>query len=301
MIANAVVSGIGIGSIYALIALGYALILGASGVFNFAQGSAVMGGALVSYGVGSVEHLPVLVVLGVVLATGALTGFVTHAIAVRPLTHRPGVSNFTFGTFLSTLGIGLVFDSIMSLTFGPNTYPVKPYVSQEPIRIAGINVSPIYLTMFLVVIALAVAFELILSRTRWGLVMRAVFNDVEGASLTGISISRVVLAVFVLGCALAAVAGFLVAPLTFAQTGISSQYAFYGFAAMAVGGFGSLRGAVIGGLLVGLASVVPTVWISPNYSDLLIYALLLAVLLTRPQGLFGEGGRSFGAAGIREV
>src|ERR1700722_1159377 len=110
LIADAIVAGLGVGSIYAIIAVGYRLILGASGVFNFAQGAAVMAGALVAFGVGTVQGWPVLVILGLVVATGAITGLLTHTIAVLPLTHRTGVKDLTFGTFLSTLGVGLAFN-----------------------------------------------------------------------------------------------------------------------------------------------------------------------------------------------
>lgn len=302
LVANAIVAGLGVGSLYGIIAMGYTLILGASGVFNFAQGSAVMGGALVSYGLGTYKHWPVLIVLAIVMATGALIGLVSHTIAVLPLTFRSGVSNLTFGTFLSTLGLGLAFNSIVSITFGDGTIePVKFYVSTNPIHLAGADIRPIYLVMICTTLAIALLFEYISRMTSTGLVMRAVFNDIEGAALAGISITSAVRRVFVIGCLLAALAGFLVAPLSFAQTEIANQYAFYGFAAMAVGGYGSFLGAIIGGLFVGLVSEVPLVWVSNEWSGALIYAALLLVLLARPQGLFGSGGSAFGAAAIREV
>jgi len=302
LVGDAIVAGLGVGSIYAVIAMGYTLILGASGVFNFAQGSAVMAGALVSYGLGTVEHVPVLVIVGAVMATGAVTGLITHAIAVLPLTHRTGITNLTFGTFLSTLGVGLVFNSIISLAFGDaNVYPVRFYVSQASINVLGLHIRPIYLVMFLSTVALVAIFEFVNRATSAGLVMRAVFNDVEGAALAGISISRVVRRVLVVGCLLAALAGFLVAPLTFAQTGIANQYAFYGFAAMAIGGYGSFAGAIVGGLLVGLVGEIPLIWVSPDLSGALIYGAMLLLLLLRPQGIFGSGGSAFGAAAVRDV
>lgn len=302
LIAEAVVAGLGVGSIYAVIAMGYTLILGASGVFNFAQGSAVMAGALVSYGLGTAKHLPVLIIVGIVMGTGAIAGLLSHTIAVLPLTNRTGVTNLTFGTFLSTLGLGLAFNSIISLGFGDaNVLPVRFYVSESPINFLGIHIRPIYLVMFLTTLGLVVVFEFISRATPAGLVMRAVFNDVEGAALAGISINRAVRWVFVVGCLLAALAGFLVAPLTFAQTGIANQYAFFGFAAMAVGGYGSFAGAVIGGLLVGLVGEVPLIWVNPELSGALIYGAMLLLLLFRPQGIFGSGGSAFGAAAIRDV
>lgn len=302
LVIEAIIAGLGVGSIYAIIAVGYTLILGSSGVFNFAQGSAVMAGALVSYGLGTAEHVPLLVIVGLVLLTGAVAGILSHTIAVLPLTHRPGVQSLTFGTFLSTLGLGLALNSIISLSFGTaNVYPVKYYVSEKPIILGPAHIRPIYLVMLVVTVAIVVLFELVNRRTGAGLVMRAVFNDVEGASLAGVSITRVVRWVFAIGCMLAAIAGFLVAPLTFAQTNIANQYAFYGFAAMAIGGYGSFPGAVVGGLLVGLVGEVPLIWVSPDLTDVMIYGFMLLLLLFRPQGMFGSGGSAFGAAALRDV
>jgi len=296
-----IMAGVGLGSIYAIIAVGYALILGASGVFNFAQGAVLTAGALIAFGIGTVENLPIVVMVAVVAAAGGITGLISHTIAVLPMTHRSGVENLTFGTFLSTLGVGLAFTAVMNQTFGVNTYTPNNYVSIQGIQLGALTIKPIYLVTLGSVILVVIVMELVLRRTRAGLVMRAVFNDVEGASLSVISVSRVIRRVFIVGGLLAALAGFLILPITAAKTTIGNQYAFYGFASMAVGGFGSLKGSVVGGLLVGVVSQVPLVWINPNYSSVLVYALLLAVLIARPQGLFGSGGSAFGAAGLREV
>jgi branched-chain amino acid transport system permease protein len=302
LVVQAIAAGLGVGSIYAIIAVGYALILGCSGVFNFAQGSAVMAGALVSFGVGTVVHVEIVAMLGLVVATGVVVGLITHTIGVLPLTNRPGITSLTFGTFLSTLGLGLSLNSIIGLTFGTaTTQPVHFYVTESPIIISAAHIRPIYVVMLGVTLFVVLVFELISRFTSAGLVMRAVFNDTEGASLAGVSINKVVRYVFVAGCILAAVAGMLVAPITGANTLIANQFAFYGFAGMAIGGFGNVGGSVIGGLLVGLVQYVPQIWISPDLAIVLIYAFLLALLLVRPQGLFGSGGSAFGAAALRDV
>src|SRR5271163_4809865 len=105
LIIQAIAAGLGVGSIYAIIGLGYTLILGASVVFNFAQGVVVMGGALVSFGLGTVLDVPLLAIIGLVILTGVVAGLIIHTIGVLPLTHRVGVQSLTFGTFLSTLGL----------------------------------------------------------------------------------------------------------------------------------------------------------------------------------------------------
>lgn len=297
----AVVSGIGLGSIYALVALGYTLILSASGVFNFAQGSAVLAGALVSFGLGTENHVPTLIVVGLVLLTGGAAGLLTHTVAVFPLTFRRSLGNLTYGTFLSTLGLGLVLNTIIALNFGAFTNPVDSYVSTTPIVVFGIHIPPIYLVMFVSTLVIVGLFEFVSRRTRAGLVMKATFGDAEGSALLGISITKVVRRSFIAGCALAALAGFFVAPLTSASATVASQFAFYGFAAMAIGGFGSVIGAVAGGLIVGLIGEVPLLWLPPTTSSILVYGGLVLILLIRPQGLFGSGGTIFGAAALREV
>jgi branched-chain amino acid transport system permease protein len=146
-----------------------------------------------------------------------------------------------------------------------------------------------------------VLFEVLLGWTGAGTVMRATFTDLEGASLAGIAVNRVIVRAFVAGCALAAIAGFLIAPLTAASVGIADQFAFYGFAAMAIGGFGSFAGAAVGGFIVGLLRQVPVIWLDPSVAAMLIYGAMVIILLIRPQGLFGSGGSAFGAAAVRDV
>jgi branched-subunit amino acid ABC-type transport system permease component len=301
IVGDAVLSGLGVGSTYALIALGYTIILASSGVFNFAQGSVVMAGALVAYGLGTVAGWPVVATIAVVVGVGCLAGLLTHALSVYPLMRRRGATNLTGGTFLTTLGLGLAINAVIALAFGPETYASKTYVSGRALDVLSVNIQPIYIVMVSVVVVIMVAFEIFLRRTGFGVVMRATFADLEGASVAGIAVNRVVVRAFALGCALAALAGFLIVPITSASAGIAGSLSFYGFAAMAIGGYGSFMGAALGGFIVGLAQQVPVVWINPSASAVLIYAALVVILLIRPQGLFGSGGTAFGAAAVRDV
>ena len=301
LVGDAVIAGLGIGSTYALIALGYTIILASSGVFNFAQGAVVMAGALVSFGLGTLEGWPVLVTIAIVIGTGCLAGLLTHALSVFPLVRRKGETKLTGGTFLTTLGLGLAMNAVIALAFGPETYPVKTYVSDRALKVASLHIRPIYIVMASVVVATMLIFELFLRRTGFGVVMRATFADLEGAALAGIPVNRVIVQAFVAGCGLAALAGFLIAPITSASAGIADSLAFYGFAAMAIGGYGSFMGAAAGGFIVGLIKQVPATWLDPSASAVLIYAAMVAILLIRPQGLFGSGGTAFGAAAVRDV
>lgn len=301
LIADAVIAGLGIGSVYALVALGYTLILASSGVFNFAQGAVVMAGALVSYGLGTLAGWPVLTVIAIIVGIGGLAGILTYALSVFPVVRRAGATNLTGGTFLTTLGLGLALNAIIALAFGPETHTVKSYVSTTAFKVLGAHIRPIYIVMFAVVVVCVASLEGLLRWTGAGTVMRATFTDLEGASLAGVAVRGVMIRAFVAGCALAAVAGFLIAPLTAASVRIADQFAFYGFAAMAIGGFGSFAGAAVGGFIVGLIQQIPVIWLDPSAAAMLIYGAMVVILLIRPQGLFGSGGSAFGAAAVRDV
>lgn len=297
---EAIIAGLGLGGIYAMIAMGYTLILAASGVFNFAQGSIVMGATLALYGLWQVLHAQFLLVL-VVLAVGGLAiGLVTYLVAVLPVTNRRGVRNLTEGTLVTTFGFGLVLNTIAGMAFGYDTTPVNSYVSRSPVSVAGLKISPIYLVMIGVTIVLAVFMEILLHRTRVGLVLRATVDDVTGASIAGIKVSTVVFIAFGAAGALAALAGALLAPISFASVSTANSLVLLGFAGMAIGGFGSFSGALVGGVLVGLVSTVVPVYLPAIYVNLIIYGAMVLMLVIRPQGLFGSAGR-FGAAALREV
>jgi branched-chain amino acid transport system permease protein len=299
-VGDAVVAGLGVGALYALIAMGYTLILAASGVFNFAQGSLVMGGALAMYGLWQVSHVPFIGVLAILAIGGAAVGAITHLVAVLPVTNRRGVRSLTEGTLVTTFGFGLVLNTIAGITFGYQVQPVNSYVTSQPIDVIGLQIPPIYLVMVGATLVAAIIMEVVLHRTRAGLVLRAVVDDAEGAGLAGIRLSRVVLVAFGLAGALAAVAGALLAPISFASIGIGTQLVLLGFAGMAIGGFGSFTGALIGGVLVGLTSTVVPIWLPAIYVNLIIYGGMTVMLILRPRGLFGSAGR-FGAAALREV
>jgi len=294
-------AGLGVGSIYSLIGIGYTLILGSSGVFNFAQGTAVVIGAFISYGLGYLLHVPILLVVGVILFAGAVTGVFVNVVAVVPVFKRQGASGMTDATFLSTLGVALTVQAVMALLFGTDVHPVSQYVRCQAFVIGGVPIRPIYVVTVVVVLFATFAFLMISRMTGAGLVMRASLDDLEGASLVGIPISKVIRRTFLIGSMFAALAGFLVSPITYASTGIADQFTFFGFAAMAIGGFGNIPGALVGGLIVGVVGQVSSAWLDPHYSNILIYVVMLVVLLLRPQGLFGSAGGGLRSQSIRDV
>jgi branched-chain amino acid transport system permease protein len=296
----AAVAGLGLGGVYGLVAMGYTLVMAASGVFNFIQGTILMGGALVFYWLWQLSGWPFLGVMAIVIAGGALLGMFSYLAAVRPVANRQGVTELTEVTLVTTFGLGLALNSIVALKFGYTTYPVQTYVSNNPWFIGGVPIRPIYVVMLGATLALVIAMEVLLRRTKTGLVLRTTVQDSEGARLAGIPVMKVVLWAFAGGGILAAVAGAMIVPVTQASSNIAGDLALYGFAGMAIGGYGSFKGAFVGGLIVGLATTIPAVWINPNFTTTIVYLLMVTILLIRPRGLFGTAG-SFGSARLRTV
>jgi branched-subunit amino acid ABC-type transport system permease component len=300
LIGIGIVTGLGLGSMYALISAGYTLILASSGVFNFAQGSIVMAGALGAYGLSYEASLPFPLTCLAVIAGGAVAGVISELLAVHAVARSGHAGNLTEGTLVTTLGLGLAMNSAVALTFGLDTRPVPSYVSDSPIKLLGVPIRPVYLVMMGAVIVFAVVMETVLHRTRTGVVLRATVEDAEGASLNGISILKVVLRSFAVAGAIAALAGALVVPVTSASPFLADQIALLGFAGMAIGGYGSFSGALVGGMVVGLLTGLLPIWVDPHLSSVIVYLVMVGFLLLRPRGLFGSAGM-FGAARLRDV
>jgi branched-subunit amino acid ABC-type transport system permease component len=294
----AVVTGIGLGSIYILVALSYTLVLATSGVFNFAQGALVMAGAVGSYVLSVHYGVPGLVALLVLAPAGAIAGFLSERIAVHPFLGRGG--NLTEEALVSTLGLGLIFVAAGTLYFGVDERAMPPYVSSQITHFGLIPVRPMFILMFVSAGLITVVLDRIIVGSGIGSVLRAVIFDPEGAALHGINVGRVVAIAFALAGVLAVIAGFLLVPFTSASVFVGDRLALFGFVAMAVGGFGSFRGAVVGGLVVGLITEIAPVFINPLLVQPLLLVFMIVVLVTRPGGLFGTAGQ-FGTAALREV
>jgi branched-subunit amino acid ABC-type transport system permease component len=298
--ALATIAGVGLGGLYGLIAMGYTLILASSAVFSFAQGSLAVGGSLAMYGLWQVAGWPVLGAAAAILLGGACVGVISYLISVRPVSLRRDVHDLTEATLVTTFGIGLALNSVMAIAFGSTAVPVPSYVSENPIVVRDVPINPLYIAMVSVTVVVAIVLEVVLSRTRAGLILRATVQDREGASLLGIHVTRVTFRAFGIAGALAAMAGLLIVPETSATVFLAPQFTLYGFAGMAIGGFGSFSGAIVGGIIIGLVSSISSVYINASFVSAIIYGLIVATLLVRPRGLFGTAGE-FGSAKLRTV
>ena len=293
-----VVSGLAFASIFVLIALSLTLVLAASGVFNFAQGTLVMIGTVLAYLFGVRLGWPVLTVVAAILALGVLGGLLTHAVAVWPAMGRS--RSFSHTAVLTTIGLGTAANAAVALLFGGESWVVPSFVSDDPLRLGSVPIRPIHVVMVVVGGGLTLLVDRIIRATALGNIFRATLEDPEGAMLMGIDTRRVITLVFGVAGALSAIAGFLVAPVIHASAFTAQELAFFGFAGMAIGGFGSFSGALLGGVLVGLIyGLVPVLW-DPHLTVPILWTVVVAVLLVRPMGLLGTAGL-FGSAKSREI
>lgn len=298
LIKLAFITGLGFGSIYIIIAMSYTLVLAASGVFNFALAAIVMGGAVGTYVLRDRVGLPLLVALGVVVLAGAIVGGFSDVVAVRPFLKRAG--HLTEEALVTTLGLGLAFAAFAELLFGPDSYRTTPYTTDTPIDLGGMPLRPVFILTIISGAVITITLDRVMAKTKIGSKLRATIADREGAALFGIDPNMVIMGAFVVAGALGALAGFLLLPLTTASVFVGSDLSLIAFVAMAIGGFGSFRGVIIGGVAVGMVGSFTPVFLDSGWTRPVLFLFMLVTLIVRPRGLFGSAGQ-FGAGDLREV
>jgi branched-chain amino acid transport system permease protein len=298
-LAQAVVNALTLGSIYALIALGYSMVYGILKLLNFAHGDVFMIGAFVGLGIlhlfGGAADPSISIWLVLVLMVGAamvvcpIVGVGIERFAYRPLRTAPRIA-----PLISALGVSFFLQYSIQLLFGAEHRTYDTFLMaggrmfESAIRWGPLDISLLRLVIFVVTILLMGALWLLVARTRVGKAMRATSFDREAAAMMGIDIDRVVMVTFVLGSSLAGAGGVLFALRAdvFPQMGFLVGLA--GFVAAVIGGIGSVPGAMLGGYLLGLIETVTQTYITTEWSNLVIFAILVVVMLVRPQGLLGK-------------
>jgi branched-chain amino acid transport system permease protein len=276
------VIGISLGCVYALVAVGFSLIYRTTGVMSFAQGAFVMIGGMV--GGWLVEEHGLSTPLAIVAGTGAgvLAGLVLAAAVVLPLWRR-GASEFV--VVLGTLVFLVICENLALNGLGSQPRAIEPFTPGLELSVAGQTIESQVLWVVLATVVISGALYVVLARTRFGTAMRACANDRHTSRLLGISPTLVALGAFGLTAGIGAFAGLLISPIQLAAYSAAQAYNVSGFLAAVVGGLGDVRGAVAGGLLVGLIEAYVGVYVSGIYVNLILLGLLLAVLLLRPRGL----------------
>lgn len=294
-----IINGLVLGSIYALVALGYTMVYGIMGLINFAHGEVVMLGALVALSVVSAlagSGLPGVVIALVGLAVAALVcmavGFTIERIAYRPLRKAPRLA-----PLITAIGVSIVLQNLAMLIWGRNYHAFPPILPASQHEILGATITSLQIAIIAIAALMMAALVLLIQRTRLGRAMRATAENPAIAQLMGVDIDRIISFTFVIGSALAAVAGLMVS----ANYSIAHYYMGFilglkAFTAAVLGGIGNMAGAMIGGILLGLIESLGAGYIGDltggflgsHYQDVFAFFVLICVLVLRPSGLVGE-------------
>lgn len=295
---QALISGLAVGSAYALVALGFSVTFTTTKTLNFSHGEFVSAGAFIGMSVlflaigkpltstsfGGVDPgaFAQIGALLVALAVMGVIGWLLFVLGVRPFARRPGMA-----WVMSTLGFGVILQSIGLAIWGPKPVVVPSPVGDDVIRLAGVGVRPQELLMLGVSVVVMLAFDHVMRKTMMGKAMRAVAQNPSVASLMGINVTLVMIGAFVISSALAGLSGFMLAPIAQASLFMGLAVGLKGFSAAMVGGLSNARGCVIGGFLLGVLESFVNLW-SAQWREVAIFALVIMVLAFRPNGLFGS-------------
>lgn len=279
------ISGIGLGSIYALIALGYTMVYGIAKMLNFAHGDVIMvGGYAVFLSISSL-NCPVWlsIIIGIVVCT--VLGVIIERVAYKPLRNASSLS-----VLITAIGVSYLLQNLALNILGSNARTFKSVVSLKTIEInSQLKISGEAVVTIIVTVVIMVALTLFINKTKTGMAMQAVSEDKGAAQLMGINVNKTISIVFAIGSGLAAVAGILlcstftqVSPYTGSMPGIKA------FIAAVFGGIGSIPGAMIGGILLGIIENLSKAYISTQVADAIVFASLIIVLILKPTGLLGK-------------
>ena len=278
------INGVSLGSIYALIALGYTMIYGIIKLINFAHGDIYMVGAYIGFFAVTFGNLPILPALLISMAVTACLGMLVEKLAYKPLRHAPRIS-----ILITAIGVSffLEYTSMSFVTPTPRTFP--NVIDNISFNLAGFVINGQQLLIFSITIILMAILTYIVQKTKLGKAMRAASFDTETAQLMGVDSDKVISMTFCIGSALAAAAGVLVGvyyntidPLMGIMPGLKA------FVAAVLGGIGILPGAVVGGIILGVIEALVSGFISSTFRDAAAFAILILVLLIKPSGLFGK-------------
>ena len=280
------INGISIGAVYAIIALGYTMVYGIAKMLNFAHGDVIMVGAYMSFCVTNYLELPALVGILVAMAVCTVLGIIIEALAYKPLR---GTSSLA--VLITAIGVSYFLQNAALLIWGSAPKMFSSVVTMRPIHLFSdklIITGEVLLTLGVSAVVM-VGLNLFVNKTKIGKAMRAVSEDRDAAQLMGIPVNRTISTTFAIGSALAAIAGVLLcSTIPTLQPTTGSMPGIRAFTAAVFGGIGSIPGAMVGGILLGIIETFSQIYISSEFSDAIVFAVLILILLVKPAGLFGK-------------
>ncbi len=279
------VNGLTLGSTYALIALGYTMVYGIIQLINFAHGEIYMFGAFAGLLLVTVFGLNIFVALIGAMVFCMFLGMLIERIAYRPIRGKSS----RLSALISAIGVSIFLSTLMALIRGTNTTRYPEIITIHTYHVGSVDLSSLQITILVVSALLMVGLQLMIQQTRMGKAMRACSQDLEAASLMGINANRVISYTFAIGSALAAAGGVMVGVYYNAVWPYMGMMAgLKAFSAAVLGGIGSIPGAMIGGLTLGVLEILGVAYLSSSYKDAIAFGILILVLILRPQGIMGK-------------
>lgn len=284
MILQQLVNGISVGSIYALMATGYALIYSLLGFSNWAHGEVAMVGAYIGYFCITTFHLPIWLSLLLAVLGAGLVSVISERLAYRRIRNNNSPTMFLM---IAAMGLSVALQNFVLVTIGSKFKTYPQLLPVKSIQLGGIYIGYLDLISLVISILAIVALYFLIERTKFGLAVKAAASDMQVASLLGINIDKYIGLVFLLAGALAGISGVLLGMkyTVYPQLG---NFAIKAFIASVLGGLGSVTGAIVGALIIGLMEVFVAGYVSAGLRDLFTFSLLIAILVIRPTGLFGK-------------
>jgi len=284
LIPSAIITGIGLGSMYGLLALGFYVTYAVSNTVNFAQGSAMMLGAVLTFSFAVTFGWPMWLAIIFSLLLCAMWGVVVERVGVRPFVKRGSDA-----WLMATVAIGIILENVVLFTFGkdPRGMPPTP-LTTESFYVADLKVQPLQVVIPVVGLAIAVGLHLFSRRTKYGKALLAVVQNPDAARLMGINVTVAIIITFALSGLFAGIAGILIAPLFIISSTMGTLFGIKAFAVAILGGITNAWGVMVAGLVYGLVEALITAVLGSTYTQIVTFALIILALAIRPHGLFGS-------------
>lgn len=287
MLLEQLINGLTLGSIYAIVALGFTLVFGVLGIINMAHGEIFMFGAFIGIIVTSTLKWPLWVAFLIAILATAIMGYMLERFALRPLRGKQGVSHLA--PLISTIGVSIFLENTSHHLFGAGNHPFRTSFSEMSLQIGSVTIYYVQIVIFVIAIILMMLLSFWLLKTKAGKALRATAENIETASVLGVDTKRIIIMTVVIASAMGGIAGILVG---MAFNAVSPQMGLAmglkGLAIIILGGMGNVKGAMAGGLILGLSETFLVAYGDSGYRDAVAFIIIIVILLLRPQGIFGQ-------------